>query len=103
MNPMLSEALASVIRSILKIGAGYLVARGVWTQGDATTYVSAAALALIGLGWSYWTTYASRQKLLTSLANPTLKTEAAVVAHIDSGMPIPTVTTPSLTVPGVPK
>lgn len=102
LNPMAQEAFASIIRSILKIGAGYLVARGVWSQGDATTYVSAAALAVVGLGWSYWTTYVSRAKLLTSLANPTLRTEAAVVDHIESGMPVPTVTTPANTRPGVP-
>lgn len=99
MNPLASEAVASILRSILKIAAGYLVAKGVWTGGDAATYVSAAALALVGLGWSYWTTYASRLKLLTALTLPTPKTEAQLTDHIAAGLPVPKVTTPITVVP----
>ena len=102
MNPMLVEALASIVRSLLKIGAGYLVARGVWSSGDAANYVSAAALSVVGFGWSYWTTYGSRLKLLVALGGNAPTTEAAVVAKIQSGAVVPTVTTPANTVPGVP-
>jgi hypothetical protein len=101
MNPMLVEALASIVRSLLKIGAGYLVARGVWSAGDATNYVSAAALAIVGFSWSYWTAYAARIKLLVALKFGST-TESAVVEHIASGATVPTVTTPANTVPGVP-
>ena len=103
MNPLLQEALASIVRSILKLGAGYLVARGVWTQGDATTYVSAAALAMIGFGWSYWTTYSSRIKLLAALTMPAGATENQVIAKVASGAITPIVSTPADTIPGVPK
>lgn len=98
MNPLLAEALGSILRSLLKIGAGYLVARGVWSQADATTYVAAAALALVGLGWSYWTTYASRLKLVTALSIGG-QTEAHVAQAIAANGPLPSVTTASTAVP----
>lgn len=99
MNPLLSEALASVVRSVLKLGAGYLVARGVWSQGDATTYVSAAALALVGLGWSYWTTYAQRQKLLVALTVRPGTTEQEITQRVATGVGIPPISTPANVVP----
>lgn len=99
MNPLLTEALASIIRSILKIGAGYLVAHGVWSQGDATIYVMAAALGLVGLGWSYWTTYAQRQKLLVALTVRPGTTEQEITQRVATGVGIPPVTTPVNVVP----
>ena len=99
MNPMVEEALGSIIRSVLKIGAGYLVARGVWTPEAAGVYVSAAALAAVGFGWSYWTTYASRKKLVTALASPLRQSETEVERIIASGMPVPSVLTPAAVVP----
>lgn len=99
-NPLLSEAIASLLRSVLKIGAGYLVARGVWTAEDATAYVGAAALALVGFGWSYWTTYQSRRKLVTALASTQPISEQTLKMRIDSGaFPVPRVTTPASVVP----
>lgn len=100
MNPMLAEALTSIVRSILKIGAGYLVARGVWAPNDANNYVAAAALAIVGIGWSYWQTYRSRVKLLTALTMPPGATEADVTATVAAGGPsVPSVTTPPTVVP----
>jgi hypothetical protein len=93
MNPLFSEAAASVIRSILKLGAGYLVARGVWDEGAAAEYVAAAALAIVGFGWSYWTTYASRKKLVTAMAMPAAVSERQVEAAIKD----PAVLTPPVT------
>jgi hypothetical protein len=74
-NPMFQEAVKSLLRHVLTIGAGYLVARGIWTQDEATSYVGAAALALIGLGLALWDKYISRSKLVTALATPTLISE----------------------------
>ena len=98
LNPMAQEALASVVRSILKLGAGYLVARGVWAPDDASNYVAAGALAIVGLGWSYWTTYQSRRKLVTALASPTMLTEAQVQTRVAHGM-APSIATPKDEVP----
>ena len=98
MNPMMQEALASVVRSILKLGAGYLVARGVWAPDDASNYVAAGALAIVGLGWSYWTTYQSRRKLVTALSADVRLTEEQVQTRIAHGM-APSTATPKDTVP----
>lgn len=85
MSPLLSEALASILRSVLKVAAGYLVARGVWTADEATNYVAAVALVIIGLGWSYWTTRRSRIKFLTALEAPPGTTEATVDRKVSAG------------------
>lgn len=94
MNPILQAALGSILRFFLAMGAGYLVKAGVWTGSDAETYVTAAALGLLTLGWSLWNKYKERQKLLTAIALPNLATEEEVVAHIADGKPTPPVTTP---------
>lgn len=94
MNPMLQEAIASILRHFLTIAAGYLVARGIWTQGSATSYVEAAALALISVGWAIWQKYETRQKLVTALAmTSNVKTEADIEKFIAQGES-PSVTTP---------
>ena len=54
MNPVLQAALGSILRHFLTIASGYLVAHGIWTQEEAMTYVAAAALGLLGVGWSVW-------------------------------------------------
>ena len=99
MNPLLREAIESVVRSFLKIGAGYLVEHGIWTQASATTYVEAAALALVGFGWSYWATYASRLKLMVAAAFAGLS-ENQIKEHIAASVaPLPAVTTLPTVVP----
>ena len=54
MSPILQAALGSILRHFLTIAAGYLVAKGIWTQEEAMTYAAAAALGLLGVGWSVW-------------------------------------------------
>jgi len=85
MNPLISEALAAIIRSILMTGAGYLVAKDIWSPEDASKYVAAAALAVVGLGWSLWHKYKSRLKLLTALSSPTQLTEKQAEAVVKAG------------------
>ena len=95
MNPLLREALESAARSLLKIIAGYLVARGLWSNEQAASYIAPAAVALVGLGWSLWKTYTSRRKLVTALAMPSGATEVDVKAAIDD----PLVVTPPVSLP----
>ena len=95
MNPLEQEIIASFLRSLLKISAGYLVARGVWSQEEAASYIAPAALALAGLALSAWKTYKSRQKLVTALAMPSGATEVDVKAAIDD----PKVVTPPVSLP----
>ena len=75
MNPLSQEAIASILRWGLAIGAGYLVKQGIWTEENAATYVAAAALGLIALGWGLYQKYASRLKLMVALALPKNSTE----------------------------
>lgn len=102
MNPILSAALGSILRWALAFGAGWLVQHGIWTQADASTYVAAAAMGLLAFGLSLWNKYKGRVTLLTALTMPAGTTEDAVHAKMASGVPLPTITTPSSTVPGVP-
>lgn len=85
MNPILSAALGSLIRWVLAIGAGYFVEHGLWTQADATIYVTAAALGVLSLGWSLWVKYRGRITFLTALEMPKGATEADVKATIAEG------------------
>ncbi len=95
MNPLLKEALESVARSLLKVIAGYLVARNVWSNEQAASYIAPAAVALVGLGWSLWQTYKSRRKLVTALAMPEGSTENDVKTIIkDPRIDTPPVSTP---------
>jgi hypothetical protein len=98
---MIQSAIGSLLRYGLMILATYLVKHGVWTQSAAEGYVEAAVTALLALGWSWWKIHANRIKLLVALM-PGAKTEDEVIAHIAAGLPVPSVLTPSNTVPGVP-
>ena len=103
MNPMLQAALGSIIRAVLMAGAVRLVDRGVWTQGDAASYVSAATLAILSLAWSQRVVFQNRVRFLVALMLPHGATENEVTAVIKSGAVTPSVTTPPDTIPGVPK
>lgn len=84
MHPLLQAALGSILRSILMIGAGWLVEHNVWTAGNADLYVTAAAMALVGYLWSLWNHYKSHIKLLTALESPPMDLPA-LTAKIAEG------------------
>jgi hypothetical protein len=86
MNPLLREALASILRWIFNIAAGYLVALGIWEQGDSDKYVMAAAIACVTLIWGIWQKYHIRQKLVTALASPAPQSEQSVETVIKAGV-----------------
>lgn len=104
MNPLLQQALGSIVRWLLTFAAGYLVQLGIWTEEDAMKYVGAAALALVALGWSLYQKYKSRLTLVTALATPGRASEAEVEQKIkaEKQKPVPAlppVTTPKTVVP----
>lgn len=70
MNPILQAALGSILRHVLTGAATWLVARGVWTNEDASTYVAATALALLGFGWSFFQKYRAHINILAALDLP---------------------------------
>lgn len=51
-HPLLSAALGSIIRWALMGGGTWLVERGVWTQAEASTYITGVSMALVSIGWS---------------------------------------------------
>ena len=78
MNPMLQEALGSIIRWALMFVAGWLVQHGIWSASNAQTYVAGAAVAILTLGWSLWQKYQARIKLLAAMASAVPTTEAGL-------------------------
>ena len=99
MNPILQEALGSLLRWTLMLGAAYIVKKGIWTEGDATKYVEAGVVALLTLGWSLWEKYKSRIKLLTALTMPIGSTENDLKAAVSTGIDIPALSTPTDVIP----
>lgn len=95
MNPLVIEAIGSLLRAALNVGAGWLVAHGIWNSSDAEKYVGAIALALISLGWSLYQHYGMRSKLVTAMAMPSGVSENQVKAVVDD----PNIATPSVTLP----
>lgn len=60
MNATLAAAIGAILRHFLTLLAGYLVSKGIWTDAEAVTYVSAAVAALIALGWSLYQKHRSK-------------------------------------------
>jgi hypothetical protein len=85
MNPLLQEALGSILRKLLTVAATWLVAQGYWTDTAAQQYVAAATLALLSVGWSLWTNYRKRLKIVTALAMPAETSERELIAQIKTG------------------
>lgn len=88
MNPLLQAALVSIVRHFISLGAGILVARGIWTSADADQYVVAAAAFLVSVGWSQVATYvtsrwkASAVAVTNKLTGP--NAEDITIADIDA-------------------
>lgn len=78
MNPVLAAALGAILRWALAFLAGYLVNAGVWKPDEAETYVAAAVLGLLGLGWSLFQKYKARIKFLAALNAPAGTSEATL-------------------------
>lgn len=99
MNPLLTAALGSILRWALAILAGYLVKKGIWSDSEAATYVTAGALGLLTLGWTLWERYKARVKLLTALTLPEGSTENELKDHMKSATVKPSILTPPDSVP----
>ena len=102
MNPLVIDLLGSLLRWALNGLGMWLVARRVWTEGQASAFANAGAAALVpivlgcalslgSLLWSQIKSYTKRLKLVTALALPAGMTELDVEHAIKS----PTIQTPS--------
>jgi hypothetical protein len=49
----MNDQMLSALRSVLKIGAGYLVAKNISTQDNADA-ILAGVLALVGVVWGWY-------------------------------------------------
>ena len=89
------EAIGSIFRFLLAFLAGYLVRHGVWTQGAADAYVSAAATALamaaISLGWSLWQKYTKNVEVATALSLPAGSSQAQLDTKMKSNSALPVI------------
>jgi hypothetical protein len=88
-NPIWTAAISSILRFVLAVVAGWLVRKGVWSQGEAATYIEAATLGLISVAWSLWDKYHARIKFLTALDMHAGASEADVKQVIADGMGTP--------------
>lgn len=70
MNPILQAALGSILRHFLTMASTYLVARGIWTEEEASSYVVAAAMAVLGIAWALYQKYATHLKIEKALQAP---------------------------------
>lgn len=60
MNATLAAAIGAILRHFLTLLAGYLVSKGIWTDAEAGTYVSAAVVATLALLWSLYQKHRSK-------------------------------------------
>ncbi len=102
------EFLGVIGRWALTMAGAWLVTHHVLSNAQSETYVTAFSHDLVlilpslgALGWGMWTRYHTRQKLVTALM-PGVHTEDQVNAILKYSDAIPTVFTPTNTVPGVP-
>lgn len=89
MNPLMQDALGSILRKLLMAACAVLITNGYWTEERATTYVAAAASGLLSIGWGLWKAYGSRLKIVTALATPGLQTEDHLEKQISIGLSAP--------------
>ena len=77
--------VGTVVRSIIMLGAGWLVAHGMLPEGTMGEWVSAVLLVVLGLLWGLYQKYASHIQLLTALQMPAGASVVDVNAKIASG------------------
>jgi hypothetical protein len=82
MNPLLQQALGSIVRFSLAGVFGYLVTKGIWTETEAAEYLGAAVLAILTIGWAIYQKYGSRLKLVTAMAMTEPATEKQIETTI---------------------
>jgi uncharacterized membrane protein YhiD involved in acid resistance len=89
MNPLLSAALGAILRWGLTGAAGYFVAKGIWTQEEASTYVVALIGAVLTLAWSLYQKYTAQQKIVTAAAAPAGTSQEKVKQMVTNGQAPP--------------
>jgi hypothetical protein len=70
MNPVLKAALASLVRHLLTSIGSVLVAKGIWTEAEATEYLLPIAVLIVTVLWALIQKYATHLLLLDALDSP---------------------------------
>lgn len=99
MNPFFVSAVGAFFRWALTIFAVFLVKHGIFTSSEVGGIVEACVVGLLTLSWSLLEKYRSRIKLMVAL---TKETENEVTEHIKAKLPVPSIFTPSNSIPKLP-
>lgn len=109
LSPVALAFWSGVLRHALAGIATLLVAHGYTTQSGANAYVEELIGVLFYAGAQVWSNRAAelaRAKMLLAMwlanRNHLPLTEARLDAHLAQGLPVPALTTPPDSVPGVP-
>lgn len=78
MNPLFVDLGGTVVRFLLAGIMGYLVRKGVFTDAQVSSLLSAITVGVLTLGWALYVKYRSRLKFLTAAASPTPLSERQV-------------------------
>ena len=69
MNPLIAKSIGSLVRTALSVSVGaWLVSRGVWTDAQATEYLTAFAAIAVPTAWSLWEKYQAARTQNTTIA-----------------------------------
>jgi hypothetical protein len=79
--------IGAIIRGLLQGVAGYLVAKGWVSEGDAELILAGIAVGAAALAWSLWQKYRSRISFVTALSMPENATEAQVKEALKTSIP----------------
>lgn len=101
-SPITQDNIGSFCRLALASLSTFLIGHHIVSSTLGNNLIAAAPF-VSAVVWMAWNNYLTRQKLLVSIANPQLKTEAAVIEHIevakDLGIHLPSVSTPVEAIP----
>lgn len=74
-----------ILRSVIMMAAGWLVAHGLLPQGNLEEWVAAVVLVVLGVLWSLYQKYVAQRLLTTALNLPPGATVPEVKAIIADG------------------
>jgi hypothetical protein len=79
MNPVVIEFLTTLLRYLLYPVMAWAVAKGIFSQAAADSYLSYFIAWLIPVAWAAFVVWRKRQKLLVALSQP-----PTTEAHVDA-------------------
>ena len=100
------DLVGALVRGLLQVLLGGLIAHHYLTVDQAGQLVSSLVVPIVGvlgvvatLVWSWWKTWSQKRLQLVAQTMPAGSTEAAVKRQIASGAPVPSVLTSPTSIP----